>query len=172
MALGRAPSGRAIEQSSEELLRIWRLARAAARREIFPGLLDGVMGAFFARCGQLLAGGGEAEEVWPGLVGLVRWSPQHGARELTGEWAIAMEVLTAACESFQADPKVAEWLTRAVAIAEKGTSAIPERPRSHAGPNGVVLLVVYGGLGAPRRGPRSGRGVGEGGPSDGGDHPR
>ena len=154
MALGPVPSGRAIEQSAEELLRIWRLARAAARREIFPGLLDCVMGAFFARCGQLLAGNGEPENVWPGLVGIVRWSPQHGARELTGEWAIAMEVLTAACESFQADPKVAEWLARAVAAAEKGTSTIGERRGGTAEPNGVVLLTVYGGLGAPRRGPR------------------
>ncbi len=153
MALGPVPSGRAIEQSAEELLRIWRLARAAARREIFPGLLDGVMGAFFARCGQLLAGGGEAEQVWPGLVGLVRWSPHHGAIELTGEWAIAMEVLTAACESFEADPRVAEWLTRAVAAAEKGTAAVGEGREKPAGRSGVLLLVVHGGLGAQRRGP-------------------
>ncbi|HEU4384865.1 MAG TPA: hypothetical protein VFR85_15385 [Anaeromyxobacteraceae bacterium] len=153
MALGPTPSGRAIEQSAEELLRIWRLARAQARREISPGLLDCVMGAFFARCGQLLAGGGEPEAVWPGLVGIVRWSPLHGARELTGEWAIAMEVLTAACESFQADPKVAEWLTRAVAAAEKNTSAIEGRGAG-AQPNGVVLLTVHGGLAAPRRGLR------------------
>ena len=146
MALGPVPSGRAIEQSAEELLRIWRLARAAARREIFPGLLDGVMGAFFARCGQLLAGGGEAEEVWPGLVGIVRWSPHHGARELTGEWAIAMEVLSAACESFEADPKVAEWLARAVAAAEKGTASIGEGGDADADRASVPLHLP------PRRG--------------------
>lgn len=158
MALGRAPSGRAIEQSSEELLRIWRLARASGHREIFPGLLDGVMGAFFARCGQLLAGSGEPEEVWPGLVGIVRWSPEHGTRELTEEWAIAMEVLAAACESFQADPTVGEWLTRAVAAAEKGTTSMGERRSGPTDPDGIVLLVVYGGLGAPRRGPRGAEG--------------
>ena len=151
MALGRAPSGRAIEQSAEELLRIWRLARASARREIFAGLLGGVMGAFFARCGQLLARDGEPEEVWPGLVGVVRWSPEHGARELTDEWAIATEVLTAACESFQADPRVGEWLTRALAVAERGTAAMGERQDGPADPSGVVLLLVYGGLGAQRR---------------------
>lgn len=144
MALGPVPSGRAIEQSAEELLRIWRLARAAARRDVFPGLLDGVMGAFFARCGRLLAKGGEPDDVWQRLVGIVRWSPHHGARELTGEWAIAMEVLSAACESFEADPKVAEWLARAVAAAEKGTAAIAERRGNPARPDGVVLLFTYG----------------------------
>lgn len=158
MPLGPVPSGRAIEQSAEELLRIWRLARAAARREIFPGLLDPVMGAFFARCGQLLAGGGDPDAVWPGLVGVVRWSPQHGARELTGEWAIAMEVLTAACESFQADPKVAEWLTRAVAAAEKGTASIRDRRDGPADPSGIVLVTVHGGLSTQRRGPRDAEG--------------
>jgi hypothetical protein len=158
MALGAAPSGRAIEQSAEELLRIWRLARAAARREIFPGLLDGVMGAFFARCGQLLTEGSGPEEVWPGLVGIVRWPPDHGARELTGEWAIAMEVLTAACESFGADPKVAEWLARAVAAAEKGTAAIRQRRGKPPRPEGILLLSVHGELGPPRRGPRADEG--------------
>jgi len=110
MALGAAQCGRAIEQSAEELLRIWRLARASARQEVFPGLLDGVMGAFFARCGRLLADAGKPEEVWPGLVGQVRWAPRLGAQDLTVEWAIAMEVLAAACESFGAENAAAEWL--------------------------------------------------------------
>ncbi len=158
MALGPVPSGRAIEQSAEELLRIWRLARAAARREIFPGLLDGVMGAFFARSGRLLAEGGAPDDVWRGLVGIVRWSPRHGARELTGEWAVAMEVLTAACESFQADPKVAEWFAGAVGTAEKGTATVRERRKKPARPDGIVLLVVYGDLGPQRRGPRGAEG--------------
>jgi hypothetical protein len=158
MALGPVPSGRAIEQSAEELHPNVTLARASARREIFPGLLDGVMGAFFARCGRLLAEGSGPDEVWPGLVGIVRWSPRHGARELTGEWAIAMEVLSAACESFEADPKVAEWLTRAVAAAEKGTAAIRERRKKPVRPDGILLLVVYGDLGPQRRGPRGAEG--------------
>lgn len=156
MALGPVPSGRAIEQSAEELLRIWRLARAAARREIFPGLLDGVMGAFFARCGSLLADKGVPEDVWPGLVGIVRRPPGNAGRELTGEWAIAMEVLTAACESFQADPKVAEWLTRAVATAEKGTASIRGRRGKLPRPEGILLLETYGGLAPPRRGAKAG----------------
>ncbi|HET6922012.1 MAG TPA: hypothetical protein VFI16_02575 [Anaeromyxobacteraceae bacterium] len=158
MALGPVPSGRAIEQSAEELLRIWRLARAEARREIFPGLLDGVMGAFFARCGRLLAESGAPDDVWSGLVGIVRWSPAHGARDLTGEWAIAMEVLSAACESFEANPKVAEWLARAVAAAEKGTAAIRERSKKPVQPDGILLLVVYGDLALQRRGARGAEG--------------
>jgi hypothetical protein len=156
MALGPVPSGRAIEQSAEEILRIWRLARASGRREIFPGLLDGIMGAFFARCGRLLAESGEPEDVWPGLVGVVRWSPRHGARELTGEWAIAMEVLTAACESFQAQPEVGGWLARAVAAAEKGTALLAERRKGPPLPDGVVVLVAYGELGPQQRGPKEG----------------
>lgn len=158
MALGGVPSGRAIEQSAEELLRIWRLARATARREIFPGLLDGVMGAFFARCGQLLAEGRAPEQVWPGLVGIVRWPPDQGAGELTGEWAIAMEVLTAACESFGADAKVAGWLAGAVGAAEKGTAAIREPGARSPRPEGIVVLAVHGVLGPQRRGPRDDEG--------------
>lgn len=158
MALGAVPSGRAIEQSAEEILRIWRLARASARREVFPGLLDGIMGAFFARCGGLLAEGGEPESVWPGLVGIVRWSPQLGARELTGEWAIAMEVLTAACESFQADPKVGEWLARAVAAAEKGTSLLAQGRTKSYRPDGIVVLLVYGDLGPQAHGSKDAQG--------------
>lgn len=158
MALGAAPSGRAIEQSADEILRIWRLARASARREIFPGLLDGVMGAFFARCGHLLAEGGEPETVWPGLSGIVRWSPRLGARELTGEWAVAMEVLGAACESFQADPHVGEWLARAVADAEKGTAQLGERPGNPPRPPAVVILYAYGELGPQASGAKDARG--------------
>ncbi len=158
MALGAVPSGRAIEQSAEEILRIWRLARHSARREVFPGLLDGVMGAFFARCGRLLAEDGEPESVWPGLVGIVRWSPRLGTRELTGEWAVAMQVLAAACESFQADPAVGEWLVRAVAAAEKGTALLAERRSKPHRPDGIVILFTYGALGPLARGSKDAQG--------------
>jgi len=156
MALGAAQSGRAIEQSAEELLRVWRLARASARREVFPGLLDGVMGAFFARCGRLLAEGGKPEEVWPGLVGLVRWAPSLGAKELTTEWAIAMEVLTAVCESFGAGNAPAEWLARALALAEKGTASLRDERPDPPRPDGIVTLLVLGHLAIPRRVARGG----------------
>ncbi len=86
----------------------------------------------------------------------MRWPPGDATRELTGEWAIAMEVLTAACESFQADPKVAEWLARAVATAEKGTAAIRGRRGKRPRPDGILLRETFGGLGPPRRGARVG----------------
>jgi hypothetical protein len=151
MAIGIVESGKAIEQSSEELLRIWRLARASARREVFPGLLDGVLGDFFARSGRLLADGGSPEEVWKGLRGIIRWAPALGAAELTNEWAIAMEVLAAACESFDSDPATAEWLARAVAEAERGTSALLDAQDRAALPPGILTLLTLGDLHPPRR---------------------
>jgi len=156
MALGSAQSGRSVEQAAEELLRIWRLARASARREVFPGLLDGVMGAFFARCGRLLAEGEPPERVWPGIVGVVRWAPQLGKEELTGEWAVAMEVLTAACESFGTEPAAAEWLARALALAEKGTASLRDERPDPPPPDGVVLIEVRGNMHVPRRPPDDG----------------
>jgi hypothetical protein len=151
MALGIVESGKAIEQASEELLRIWRLARASARREVFPGLLDGVLGDFFLRSGRLLATGGGPEDVWKGLHGIVRWAPALGAAELTNEWAIAMEVLAAACESFDADPATAEWLARAVAEAERGTSALLGAGDRAAPSPGILTLFAFGDLHPPRR---------------------
>ena len=153
MALGAAQSGRAVEQSAEDLLRIWRLARASARREVFPGLLDGVMGAFFARCGRLLAGGEKPEDVWPGIVGVVRWAPSLGTKELTTEWAVAMEVLTAACESFGTEPAAAEWLARALALAERGTASLRDERPDPPAPDGVVVIEIHGDMRAPRHAP-------------------
>ncbi len=150
MALDAAHGGKVIEQQAEELLRIWRLARATARPHVFPGLLDGVMGGFFARAGRLLAAGASPEEAWNGLSGLVRLAPTLGARELTGEWAVAMEVLSAACESFDAAPQVGEWLARAVAEAEKGTSAMVA-DLSGSKPEGIVVVTVHGEMQAPHR---------------------
>ena len=67
-----------------------------------------------------------------------------------------MEVLTAACEALEADPQVAEWLTKAIAAAERGTLAavqvLPEKPvkKGKKGakpaaqlPAGIVTLHVY-----------------------------
>ncbi len=150
MAIDATQTGKLIEQSAGELLRIWRLARATARPQVFPGLLDGVMGDFFERAGRLLAAGAAPAELWSGLRGLIRLSPRLGARELTGEWAVAMEVLSAACESFDAAPEAGEWLARAVAEAERGTSALGADP-SHAKPDGIVTIVVHSEMQAPRR---------------------
>ncbi len=150
MALDAAESGKVIERSAGELLRIWRLARASARPQVFPGLLDGVMGDFFTRVGQLLSDGASPEEAWKRLTGIVRHSPRLGAKEFTGEWAVAMEVLSAACESFDAAPEVAEWLARAVAEAERGTSGIGSDSRPPT-PEGIAIAVLHGEMQLPRR---------------------
>lgn len=150
MALDQTDSGKIIEQSAEELLRIWRLARATARPHVFPGLLDGVMGDFFLRAGKLLASGAAPETAWSGLSGLIRISPRLGPKELTGEWAVAMEVLSAACESFDATPEVGEWLARAIAEAERGVSALAANPSGDR-PKGIVVTLVHGDMAAPKR---------------------
>jgi hypothetical protein len=161
MALGLVASGKAIAQSADELARIWRLARTPARPDVFPGLLDGIMQAFFARSGQLMSAGRPPEEVWHGLSGLVRWSPALGAKELTQEWAVAMEVLTAACESLSAEPDVAQWLARAVARAEKGTAALRDEKPSDDPPTGIVTGLVFGDLRPRRRRDMEDEGEGE-----------
>ncbi len=149
MAVSLADSGKILEQSAETLLRIWRLARAASRRQVFPGLLDGVMRAFLTTSGQVMSAGGAPEGIWPQLTGLVRWAPENAGEEITHEWAIAMEVLTAACESFDAEPAVGSWLARAVAEAEKGTVAL--RDRTRVAPPGVVTILLFGDLRPQRR---------------------
>ncbi len=151
MALGAAESGKIVAQSADELLRIWRLARASARRDVFPGLLDGALRDFLSRAGRLLASGGEPEAAWGGAVGTVRTTPGRDAKELTEEWAILMEVLTAACESFEAEPAVGEWLARAIAAGEKGTAAIATGGAEAKPPPGILVLHAVGETRPPRR---------------------
>jgi hypothetical protein len=141
MAADKVQSGRAIEQGAPELLRIWRLARAAAKRELGAGLLDNVMGDFLTRAGKLLGDDKTPEEVWQGVVGILKVSPQKGPDALTEEWAIAMEVLTAACEALEAEAEVGDWLAKAVAAAEKGTLAALEKKES--APDGLMVLHSY-----------------------------
>jgi hypothetical protein len=139
--LGPAKVGHFLQQQSDELTRIWRLARATARPTVFPGLLDGVVQPFFERAGELLLAGGPPDEVWEGLVGVVRWAPAVGPGELTQEWAVLVEVLAAACESVNAEPPIADWLARAAAMAEAETTKLVEG--RGAAPPGVVTAVVF-----------------------------
>jgi hypothetical protein len=136
-----------LRQQAPELTRIWRLARTAARPDVFPGLLDGVVEPFFGACAELLRQGGAPQEVWTALEGLVRWPPSRSPAEQTLEWAVVRDVVAAACEAVNAAPAVAEWLARAVEEADGGT-ALLGRPGS--GPAGVVTAVVYSSV-APRR---------------------
>ncbi len=139
--LGPGKVGLFLRQQSEELTRIWRLARASERPDVFPGLLDDVVGRFFERAAGLLDEGAPPEELWRGLRGLVRWPPPLSPGELTEEWAILLEVLSAACESVNADPAVSSWLTRAVAACEVGTTALGGG-RDKA-PGGIVTALVF-----------------------------
>jgi hypothetical protein len=130
-----------LRQQSDELTRIWRLARASERLEVFPGLLDDLVGRFFLDAADLLAANAAPEDLWRGLSGLVRWPPPLAPGELTEEWAILLEVLSAACESVNADPSVSTWLTRAVAACEVGTKALGGG-RGKA-PEGIVTAIVF-----------------------------
>jgi hypothetical protein len=139
--LGPAKVGHFLRQQSEELTRIWRLARTTARPTVFPGLLDGVVQPFFERAGELLLAGAPPEDVWQELSGVIRWAPAIGPGELTQEWAVLVEVLAAACESVNAEPTVAEWLARAAAAAEAGTTKLVGN--RGAPPPGIVPAVVF-----------------------------
>lgn len=147
---GPKAAGRILAQSAEELTRIWRLARASSRRQAFPGLLDGVVPSFLAEAGRILAEGGPPEAVWPAVAGTLRLSPSLGPAELTAEWAVAMEVLAAVCESFGSEPAVAEWLARAVADAERGSTALANGGGASR-PPGLLLLRVLGEMSPPKR---------------------
>lgn len=149
--LGPAQVGLFLEQQSEELLRIWRLARAAARSDVFPGLIDGVVGDFFARAGALLAGGAAPEEVWRELAGLVRWPLGVAPGELELEWGLVEEVLAATTESVNAAPEVSTWLSLAIAACRAGT---PQLPFRGAAPEAVVTAIVFSSVAppAPRHG--------------------
>ncbi len=152
--LGPAKVGPFLRQQSEELMRIWRLARASERPDVFPGLLDDVVGRFFEHAGDLLVSGAAPESVWSELIGLVRWPPPLAPGELTQEWAVLMEVLSAACESVNADPAVSAWLTRAVAACEAGTAALGGgRDRA---PAGIVTAVVFSPIDSRHKRPEKG----------------
>lgn len=139
--LGPDKVGEFLRQQAGELQRIWRMARASFRPEVFPGLLDDVIARFFERAGELLAQGGPPEEVWTGLSGVVRWPPSGAPAELTREWTLLGDVLSATGESVNASPQVKEWLTRAVTAAEAGTAAL--RGGHGARPPGIVPMLMF-----------------------------
>jgi hypothetical protein len=137
-----------LASQAEELTRIWRLARAAARPEVFPGLIDALVMPFFLRASELLPAGAAPEEVWAGMAGVLRWAPAVKLVELTNEWEVLVEVVNAACESVNAGVDAEAWLTRAVDAAEAGAVAIARGER--APPTGVVAVLVFSSV-APRK---------------------
>jgi hypothetical protein len=142
-----AKVGGFLRHQGDELTRIWRLARATARFDVFPGLLDDVVSRFFDHVGTALQRGDSPDLAWQGLVGLVRWPPPIAREELAQEWALLVEVLVAACESVNAEPSTTDWLRRCTAVCEQGTLALGDDPRS--APAGVVTAYVFSPM-APR----------------------
>lgn len=144
--LGPEKVGLFLRQQAEELTRIWRMARASARADVFPGLVDGLVGGFFNRAGELIGAGAEPEAVWTSLSGVLRWPARIAPDELAQEWALLLEVLTAACEAVNASPPVSEWLVRALAACESGSRALGVGgPR----PSGVLTLHFFSALAPP-----------------------
>jgi len=140
-----------LSQQGDELVRIWRLARATERPDVFPGLVDGVVAAFFARASELLAAGAKPEEVWSGLGGFVRWPLSIPPDELDAEWLVVEQVLTATCESVNAAPEVSRWLHDAVDACRFGTKRLWEPGEA---PEAIVTALVFSSVAPPE--PRHG----------------
>jgi hypothetical protein len=147
--------GRALRRAAPEQTRVWRLARAQAQRPVFPGLLDGLVPSFLAEAGRLLAEGGDPAAAWGAPAGTLRLAPGDSAEELTVEWALLMEVLGAACESFQAQPAVAEWLAKAVAAGQRATAAVASGVEGAPLPPGVLAFRTLRATLPPERPPSS-----------------
>jgi len=142
--LGPEEMAEVLQVQAGEMHRIWRLARHSIQPDLLPGLSDGVMGSFFAALGPALASGAKPESPVAALRGVVRVPPAGGDAVLIEEWAMARQVLRAACESLGASEEVEHWLDRAGTAAEEATA----RARSGApdAPRGVVPVRVFAGL--------------------------
>jgi hypothetical protein len=148
-------SGDAIAATALDLARVWRGARAATRRDWFPGVLDGAIEGFFALAGAYLAEGRDAEEVWPATAGVVRVDAHDKRRsraELDAEWDLAEQVLQAACQALSAGDEVTDWMARAIALARGGRRKL----LAGEGPAGIVVVRTFSGATPPARG-RAGR---------------
>jgi hypothetical protein len=144
-------TGSALGAAVDELVRIWRSARGAARPGVFPGLADGVMASFLEQAGSSLAHGEPPLGPWPRTVGAVRLDPKDVAasvRELEAEWDLLVEVLRAGCEALDSEPAAFEWLEKAVATARAGASALGD-PTTR--PVGVAIVWSFSGLAPTRR---------------------
>lgn len=158
MNLDARHTGEALVSAADELLRIWRAARGAARPGVFPGVLDGAMGAFLIQAGSALAAGEPPLGAWPRTAGAVRLDPADPAasiREIEAEWDLLVEVVRASCEALGSEPGAFEWLEKAIAAARAGAPALLDRS---ARPTGVVIVFAFAGLAPVRRRARRGPG--------------
>jgi hypothetical protein len=147
--------GRFLQQQAEELARVWRVARVGSRPDVFPGLIDGVVERVFSRAGRLLRDGAPPGELWPGLIGLIRWPVEGASSELAQEWALVAEVAAAACESLGASPPVAAWLEEAIGACQAG---MRELERGTEAPPGIVTAVLFSSHSTRHRAERETRG--------------
>jgi hypothetical protein len=131
-------AGDALSASAVDLARVWRAARAAARPEAFPGLLDGVVETFLAAAGLALAGGRDPALVWPATAGIVRLpaDERRTRAELDAEWDLLEDVLAAALRALDADDGALEWMRRAVVLARAGARGLG----TPGGPPGVLAV--------------------------------
>lgn len=139
-ARDRKRQGDALTYAAGDLARVWRAGRTAARKAVFPGLLDGVAEAFLSRTGQALAAGRDPALVWPSVEGLIRLDgrdPRRGAEEMDAEWDLVQEVLRAACRALGSEDATLDWMSRAVLIARAGCRNLPG-----SAPPGVVTVRV------------------------------
>ncbi|HUL58135.1 MAG TPA: hypothetical protein VLU43_02605 [Anaeromyxobacteraceae bacterium] len=135
-----------LRSSGAELARIWRSARAEARRGVAPGLLDGVVSAFLEGVAFMLEADGEPAAAWRDAVGVVRFDARdrpRSAAEIDAEWTILGAVLDAACEALEADPGPRAQLAAAVAAGRAGVTDLV----AGRGPRGVLALPVLSGMG-------------------------
>jgi len=137
-------AGDALAASADELARMWRSARAAARPDQLPGSLDGLIESFFVLVGEGLATGRDPVLLWPAAVGVVRVDGRDARRtrsELDAEWDLAEQVLQAACQTLDAGDAAREWISRAVVIARTGSRMLPEG----GGPRGILTVRMLSG---------------------------
>lgn len=142
--LGPQEMAEVLTVQAGEMLRIWRLARAAIQPDMLPGLADGPLESFFAALGPLLGRGARPGEVGPLLRGVVRLPPGGATAPLAEEWDVARQVLRAACESLGAAAIVAGWLED-TALAGKEAALAAARGEAGA-PPGLVQVTVFSGL--------------------------
>jgi hypothetical protein len=144
-------AGDALASSAQDLVRVWRAGRAAARPGAFPGLLDGVVEPFLARAGEALADGRDPALVWPSVEGIVRVDsrdPRRTRAELEAEWDLLEEVLQTACRTLGAGDALREWVARAVVFARSGARALG----AGGAPRGVLVVRLHSDPAATRRG--------------------
>jgi hypothetical protein len=135
-------SGDAISACALDLARVWRAARASARLEGFPGLLDGVIEPFFTLAGDLLAVAADPAEVWASTAGVVRVHARDERRtraELDAEWNLAEQVLVSASDALGAGEAVSGWIGRAVATARGARREVA----GGEGPHGILVVRMY-----------------------------